>query len=448
MTRIFRHASVLALGLSCGCQLPPDLLEAGSEGDGDTSGGETGEPGETGDTGKPDPEPEAEPLECVLQGTNIDGGTDPGDFLLPDPADCEVVCAQGWGHGAPLLASEWTQPRESVGGPFLPTRGAVGIDLEGRPVMVFSGPDQPYHRYWLTPGGDPNEAGISTAIDGEVMDFGIDADQSIYYYVWNDGETQRLAIVQHYGEELSSLELGEASNSSLAVIDDGVIVAIDGTRLMRVNQAGDVLWDHDIPRAFQIDVSPSGDVIALVHYYTLSWADVQGNFLGEQPLTNASNLSAWLGLVAIDDANVVFAGAEMEPGFEGGESRHRGVLSKYGAMGPDWWHSYDRADTWCAEFDAHQTQELLTGVDQLGDGTLIVTGIESLGHPYGNDISFTSQPWVAHVTADGEVLAYDRGFWQGRTIDVVARDNVAYVLFTKDGSEDVFGLPYLRKYSF
>jgi hypothetical protein len=461
-TTNFRHAWVLALGVLSACQLRPDLLEAG---DGDSSGddqflgdehifddGDTSDDtgdsiGDTSDTGEPEPEE----LECVLQGTNIAGGTDPEDYLLPEPSDCEVICARGWGHGVPLLESEWTETPDTLWD-MVPTRGVLAITPDHRAAMVLSAPNEQYQVNWWTSGATSWEVQSASVIHGEVSDFGISANGIYYYYLWDDGLIRRLTATAEGGDEIFSLELGGQATGleRIEAIEDGVIVVIhdDGaSHLMRVDQAGNILFDKSIPMTFQIDVSPSGDVIALLNYSVISWADTQGNFLGDQSIGNA-DISAWFGLVAIDDTNVVFAGAETEPGFEGGLHRHRGLLAKNGAMGPGWSHSYDRADTWCTEFDAHQTEEMLTGVVQLGDGTLVVTGIESLGHPYGNDLAYTSQPWVAHVTAAGEVLAFDRGFWQGRTVDVVARDNVAYVLLTKDGSEDTFGQPYVRKYEF
>ena len=52
------------------------------------------------------------------------------------------------------------------------------------------------------------------------------------------------------------------------------------------------------------------------------------------------------------------------------------------------------------------------------------------------------------MSADGEVLAYDRGLWDGRAVDVVTHDDVAYVMLTEDASIESFGVPYVRKYAF
>jgi hypothetical protein len=462
-TTNFRHASVLLLGVVCACQLPPDLLEAGNaddsdtsgegdtSGDGDTTGdGETSDTGDTssdtGDTGDPDD------LECVLQGTNLDGGTDPEDYLLPNPSTCEVICAQGWGHDVPLLESEWTSdvPMNYVW-QETPTRGALAIAADERVVMVFSATDQ-FQMGWLNAENGNYVQGHFEGPIGELLDFGIDADEDISYSLWMDGETQRLRATQGNFDEIFSLELSSqvTDRSRFAVLDDGVIVSLDDgggntSRLMRIDQAGTILFNQPVPLTLQIDVSPSGNVIALANFHAITWFDAQGDWLGEQGM---SNVAGMLGLVAINDTNAVFSGSEFEPGFDGGVVHHRGAVRKYGAMGPGWAHTYDRADTWCVEFDAHATEELLTGIVQLADATLVVTGIESLGHPYGNDIDTTSQPWVAHVSAAGDVLEFDRGFWQGRPVDVVARDNVAYVLLTTDGDSNSIGWPRVRKYSF
>jgi hypothetical protein len=461
-TTNFRHASVLALGVVCACQLPPDLLEAGNADDSETSGDgdTTGESGDTfsdtgettsdtsSDTGEPDPDD----LECVLQGTNLDGGTDPEDFLLPEPSTCEVICAQGWGHDVPLLESEWTSdvPTNYV---FqeTPTRGALAIAADDRVVMVFSATDQ-FQMGWLNAENGNYVQGHFEGPIGELLDFGIDADEDISYSLWMDGETQRLRATQGSFDEIFSLELSSefTSNSKLAVIEDGVYVSlVDGggssNRLLRIDQAGNILFDKPIPVTLQIDVSPSGDVIALGNFGAITWTDAQGNFLGEQGFGDVAGM---LGLVAINDTNAVFSGTQYEPGFDGGVVRHRGALRKYGAQGLGWAQSYDRADTWCHDLGAVATEELLTGVVQLADGTLVVTGMESLGHPYSNDKFEASQPWVAHVSATGEMLEFDRGFWIGRPVDIVARDNDAYVLLTTDGDFGSVEWPRVRKYSF
>jgi hypothetical protein len=455
MTTDFRLV-LLVLGVSCACQLRPDLLEAGSadesdtSGDGDTSGDDdtTGDGGETTSvTGEPEPEPDD--LECVLQGTNIDGGTDPEDFLLPEPSDCEVICAQGWGHDVPLLESHWTNTPPHLFDK-VPTRGSLAILPDYRVAMVLSAPGEQSQMHWFAGGGSSWEGQGESVIHGEVFDFGI-SDDEIYYYLWDDGLANHLTATSEDAQEIFSLETGGAY--TLEVIDDGVIVMTSESeqRIMRINQAGEIVFEQPIPDMWAMDVSPSGNVIALANFQTISWADGQGNFLGAQAIDD-SNI--WMnGLVAIDDANAVFVGEELEPGFifepgfEPGDVRRRGLLSKYGAMGPGWSHSYDRADAWCAGLDAQPTEERFTGIARLDDGTLLVTGIESLGHPYGNDIDSTSQPWVAHVSAAGEVLALDRGFWQGRAVGVVTRGNHSFVLLT-DSNDATFGQPYVRKYSF
>jgi hypothetical protein len=443
-TTNFSHAWVLALSVLSACELPPDLLEAGGDGDssgdgdGDTSGDGDGDT--TGDTGDTD-EPESDEFECWSQGTNLTGGTTPHHYLLPEPG-CTVVCSEGWGHGVPLLESEWTEEPEYL---FenAPTRGSLGMGPDDRVVMVFSGPDQNFQTHWLTPEGEYSASGIWSQINGEVLDFGI-TDGDIHYLLWTDGVTQRLlGYIENSGTFPMELELGphHGYDSTLAVIDEGVVVALDDgtTRLLHINQAGDILFEQPIPATSRIDVSPSGDVIAMANLTEINWADAQGNFLGSQEIDDVETM---LGLVAIDDSHVVIAGGEPAPG-----NGPRAFLRAAGAMGPVWSHSYDRADAWCIEYDANTTREEFTGVAQLGDGTLVVTGVESLGHPYADD-DYTVQPWIAHVSAAGDVLAFDRGFWNGRTLDVVARDDVAYVLMSREGYAGGLGEPYLRKYTF
>lgn len=432
-TTNFRHGWVLALSVLCACELPPDLLEAG-DGDGGSSGdtGDTsGDTGDTGDTGEPEPDE----VECVEQGSNVYGESEPEwDFLLET---CEVDCADGWGHDVPWLESEWTRPSQIM--PDETTRGALAITSDDRIAMVLSGPDQSYQVHWLSPEGTlPSFQLSSSPISGEVIDFGIDAEQDIYYFVWTDGATQRLVATAESSQVVFDVELGphDEYNSRLAVLDDGVIVSLDDgdPRLMRFNQAGDLLFEHPIPATSTIDVSPSGDVIVLANTTTLSWVDMQGNFLGDQAVDNVASM---LGLVAVDDTHVVVAGGEPVSGGDSGA-----FLREFGALGPGWSHSYDRADAWCVESDAQPTQELFTQLVQLGDGTLVVAGVETDNSPG------VTQPWIAHVSVAGDVLAFDRGLWRGDTIDLVARDNVAYVLLTKTEYVGGIGEPYVRKYEF
>jgi hypothetical protein len=438
------HARVLVLGLLSACQLPPDLLEVGdeeSESESTSIGEssettETGHTGDTGDTGDP------ELGECVLQGSDLDGAPTPeSDFSLPD---CEVVCAEGWGHDVPWLESEWTEEPVDVSSSV--TRGALAITRDDYVTMTLSGPNLHLHRYWFEPQGGDFGGTLSTEpIDGEVLGYGVDVDDGIHYYLWTDGVVQRLVAMAQEDvkipqEVIFDIELGPhyGSNSTLDVLEDGVVIVLDGenARLLRADQMGNIVFDHVIPTIWKVDVSPSGNVIALANFTTINWADADGNYLGSHEV---DQITALYGLVATDDTHVVFAGGE--PTWNG----MRGFLHEFGEMGPGWSRSYDRADAWCG---GPATQERFTDIDQLADGTLVVTGVESLGHPYGDDIVDWSQPWVAHVSADGELLAYDRGLWLGRAIDVVADGDVAWVLLTQNNDYGTFGSPYVRKYAF
>lgn len=460
-TTEFPRAWVLALLVPCACQLPPDLLEAGSVDESDTSSDEDTRETETAETETAETEtgesetgePEPHDLECVLQGTNIGGGPEPEAFALPHPDVCEVICAEGWGHDVPLLESKWTTPADDLFG-FGPTHGVLAIAPDNKPVMVLSAPEQPYMIQWLTPEGQHWITGSTADITGEVVDFAIDADEDVYYFLWHDGVVQRLLAANEAGEPIFDIELGNPSPwpTQLEVVEDGLIAIVwvdedEPIALVRIDQTGDIVFAHLDPYGGRIDVSPSGNVIAMGNPLGLSWFDAQGNYLGGHELDFGDFLGP-AGFLAVDDTHVVFAGS-VPDGDLNGLTLHRGFLGEFSEMGAGWSHTYDRADTWCVELDAHKTQEVLSGVEQLADGTLVVTGIESLGHPYEDDFQSVSQPWIAHVSADGEdVLAYDRGFWLGQPIDLVTRDNVAYVLLAVGYNSEDIGQPYLRKYVF
>lgn len=435
-TTNFSRAWAFALLVPCACELPPDLLEAGSLGDSTDEGTAhddgTDDDGGTSETG----DPELEDPECVVQGTNPSGEPEPDDFDFPE---CDVTCAEGWGHDVPLLESEWTEEPNSLNGEE-PTRGAVGISADDRPLMVFSGPNLNHQLHALSPEGEYESSVSASWVAGEVLDFDTDPDLPYYYFVWTDGTNQQLTA-SHDDGWWFDMELGpHALGSSLAAVEGGVVIALQGEqpRLLHIDKTGTILLDQPIGEVSKIDVSPSGDVIALASPKMLGLANMQGAYLGGHAIDGVSEVR---GLIAIDDTHVVFAGGESD---QAGDLR--ASLRAFNAMGPSWARSYDRASAWCNE---GTTEELFTAVDQLGDGTLIVVGVETIGHGFPSEgINTPTQPWVAHVSADGEVLAYDRGFWQGSALDVVARDDVAYVLLTEEGWVGGIGEPYIRKYAF
>ncbi|HLT35691.1 MAG TPA: hypothetical protein VK034_05380, partial [Enhygromyxa sp.] len=109
---------------------------------------------------------------------------------------------------------------------------------------------------------------------------------------------------------------------------------------------------------------------------------------------------------------------------------------------------YDRALSWCPERNRGQsiaTEETFIDLARLADGSLLIVGRET-GNHLDNNYSWSEQPIVIHASAEGEVLATDRGFWRGEAVAAAADDDgSAYVLmYAYDGSDQQL---HVRKYA-
>ena len=180
-----------------------------------------------------------------------------------------------------------------------------------------------------------------------------------------------------------------------------------------------------IPITWQVAVSPSGDTVALANLTTISWTDF-GLFPSWTSMQGVADVLVMLGLVAIDDQRVVSVGAAKNWDEDGSVHAY---VKQIGPMGLDWEHRYDRALSWCPQ--AIATEEVFITPVQLTDGSLLVVGRDASSN--GND-SGIPQPFVVHVSAQGEVLGTDRGFWHGEAVTAAAgADGAAYVLLYEYG---------------
>jgi hypothetical protein len=421
-------ASVLA------CELPLDQLEVGDEtyGADEDTGTDSSCEGEGGDG-----DGEAL-LECVGQGTNLAGGDEPIDFPLPE---CEVVCATGWGHGAVPLANAWTLDLEHGGVETYLTY--LEATPTGELVAVISSEHEAARLLWVSPEGELLDELTEPAIDGEVSGVAITDDGNIVV-LWRKTSMAVLTALSSSGQHLWTVDLGLYGNQrwTLAALGSGVLVALyyamfpDQSDLVHVDSKGVAMGLGSIPHTTKIAVAPSGNTMVVAHDGALSWIDLElfPNGTTTQGLADALLWSVD-GLVALDDERAVIAGSAINLDEDG---YPHAFVGQIGPMGLEWEGRYDRALEWCGDDDPmSSTTEHMWDVERLADGSLLVVGSETGG---GH-----AQPWVAHVSAQGEVLATDRGFWNGRAATVASSQDAAYVLMFEYDETSQQHI-YLRKY--
>ena len=427
-----------------GCELGVEQLEGGDEADEPESGDATDEleSSEGDGDGDDDGDGDAPSDECVVQGTNIDGGSDPLDHPMPE---CEVECATGWGHGAPPLAVEWTLDLEHELGAFTSYTYLARLPNDELLTLI-TWIDAPARLVWASAEGELLAELTQPAIDREVLDLDVDAAGTVYA-LSRDDDTHSLIALSSSGEHLWTVELGpqESYGTTIDAMDSGVLVALNAPtqleagQLLQVSAAGQVTTLLPIPHTQQIALSPSGDTVAVASNTTIRWAN-----LSELSWTSIVGIADvhWLrALVAIDDESVVNVGTSRS----WGDGFARGYIKQVGPMGLVWEGRYDRAFGWCGQMGP--TDEEFADIARLTDGSLIVAGSETGSSP---DTPYIfQQPIVFHVSAGGEVLGTDRGFWEGEAVAAVAgSDGSAYALMHRFTAWNTEQHLHVRKYTF
>lgn len=411
---------LIALPLS-GCLLGVDKLEAGVDDIDDTSEVD----GDSADWG--------ESIAC------LDGSTLPGQADLPAP-DCEVDCETGWGHGTPTLASEWTLELD-VAVPAISERWDQLITLiDGSVLIAVSG--DPVQFVWVSPDGE-QYADLAQSYSGRVFDLDTAPDGGGDIYVLWENDEGVMSMSSSYDLGEWTVEIGSPVDAypKMVALDQGKVAAVYNLPMPATPVAaaevvwvvgGEIVETALVPESMEIAKGSNGDVV-LANHESVSW--VSGDFIAQ---TAMPDLAHTLGLVAVDDESVVIAGAIVDPNDAGGSLS--GLVREVDQAGLGWSATYDRAESWCPT--NAPTNEMFVDLERLPDGSLIVGGFESPEYPFGDEPSY--QPWVAHVSATGDVLAVDRGSWIGRVISISANEDAAYVLMSERQAEG--DRLFVRKY--
>ena len=127
-------------------------------------------------------------------------------------------------------------------------------------------------------------------------------------------------------------------------------------------------------------------------------------------------------------------------------SKFDAIISAHGQGGQLWGETYNRAARWCPDnSDPNSTAETFLDVTTLDDGSVLVAGFEA----FMEGAQGFRQGWVGHVSAQGELLGFDRRLWNGVPIASAAGSDDSGLVLSSELSDagDEVGFS-LRKYTF
>ncbi len=448
-----RHALPTAIALtSFACVIDPGVLEgdeaassetdtdADSDGTDSDSGSDSGETGETGEPGL---------AEC-LQGTNPQGGVDPGDFPLETcPA---FVCDEGWGHGGATLPIAWTmkfakpepeQSRAPVG--VVPRSQADGVLIVARRD---AGPE-------LSTVSAQGELLATTMLATSLWITGVEAGEGLIFLSAFDEQQSSSSVlaIDESGALLWSVPV-EGSIQAIAALPTGGVVAAliqqGGGELETLTAAGMPDWTTPTLTPVGLGVSPAGRILVtghpaleftqhLMHLYT-----ADGELYGEAEAPGM--IGELFQLHFLDEKRVLASGSRFDEGLMSTDAVVQLLDFDTWTV---WAHDYDRALDNCLSAETllasgYPTWEYFEQIVQLADGSFLIAAIEE------GEANYVMQPRVLHIDEHGELLASDRGLWSGQAKALAAaEDGSGYALLTiggsmnYDGDYDGF---YLRKY--
>ncbi|MFO7565932.1 MAG: hypothetical protein R6X02_25035 [Enhygromyxa sp.] len=397
-------ASTLA-ALVSGCLLKLDGLDAGID--------------ESSDTDEL-----VDDLECLI-GTELDAvGVTRSSW---DP-QCEVTCAEGWGHDGAQLPIAWTATVPPHEGPLsLPV--ALGLLENGR-LVVASISSPSISLLFLEPDG-LNIGGFDVEEIGSTIS-GVEIDSHVLYIAHGHGQgTIELRAVDLDSQQTlwSQTFAGEWASTPARAGDKIAFVLTTGQEdvtkeLVVLDLDGQVQWTRPtIGAANGVALSPSGDRLAVSGDATRIYAANDGELLDEFVHGFVGGFYSQTATF-VDEDRVITVGSGIEierlDGWLAGDSLSGDV---------SWERTYNRATSWCPDPEDDEwsasTAEWLVAVATLADGSLVAAGSENFE---GGGV-FGSHPWVARFSAEGEFLGSDRGLWAGYAIDTVAGpDGSVFVL--------------------
>jgi hypothetical protein len=425
MTNIIRihhlaYCSTLAV-LGSGCLLKVDGLDAGLD---DEDAAEEPTTGDGDGDGDENPYPN-DPLECLI-------GTEPNTVGVAqsmwDP-QCEVTCADGWGHDGAQLPIAWTTSLTTPNPGTAYNARALGI-IENGDVVVAISLDEGLELQFFDPDSQMGYGGYDVEGIGKTV-WGAEVDGNMLYVTHSD----ELGVIELSAVDMASQqELWDiTANATWASAPSGgggkvAFITRDEQTLAQeffVIGPGEQTLSNvlTIDQATSVTVSSSGARLAIAGDTTRVWSLDTGDLLDQFAYDSFASLFP-NAMAFVDDDRLVTVGA----GFE--HDRFEGWLSGRSTLAQDEWERvYNRATAWCPEPEDDQwsaaTAEWLVAVTVLDDESLMVVGSEQFEG--GGDSG--SHPWVAKISPDGQLLARDRGLWDGYGIDVVAGpDGSAFVL--------------------
>lgn len=443
---------ILAL-LAPACLIDPGVLE----GEGDSAGDELGESSESGDANTSDtsePPPETgdeseggEPSlpEC-LSGTNPQGGSEPGDYVVDT---CSAfTCDTGWGHGdVPQLDIAWTLAFDEAQGEQ--DRYPVGLVARDDELLVAVRRDAGPELARVSSEGElletlplPTERYLSALVEHE---------GTLYLDTFEASDSSFHVIAStEQGELLWDLELG-TTIQQLALLGDDLLVA--GTSagegwLRRVSSLGEVAWTSATPRPVSLAVAPSGRIVVTGSYIDqagerLAILAPDGSVVGELPLLGDTGYLAAMHLAD----NTTLTGIGLDA------SMSDGVVQRIdlGSAELTWRHTYNRATSNCVVGLVgdwgEPTYEFFNAMAVLPDGSYLIALTEEAEYI---DSAPRESPRVLHVSDTGELLAADRALWSGAAnLVAIAPQGSAYVTLPRNtylnGDVSSTGF-YVRKY--
>lgn len=424
-------ASTIA-ALSLGCVLDLDKLDAGQDDDSaDDSGDDSSDPN--------DPE---NALECTI-GSEIDATGTQRTSWTPQCTG-GIVCAEGWGHDPDPLPIEWTtqMPINPPDSPHTPR--AIGLFENGRVVVAIEREGAIGFEHFEPDGlnyGGYDVEGIGDVDAVEIIDerayvtHGI-GDGTIYVTAIDIASQQTLWTRSFDGDVGSGVARGGGKLALTVWSGDAQL-----NTLFKLDLDGNTEWTTTaVEQGNVVAFSPAGDYIAVSGELTRVYSADDGDVLDE--FVHGSLPELWpQSSVFLDEDRLAVIGS--------GVSTDTGT----GWLGLDslsgdvtWETTYDRADLWCpVDGDplSYETAELLIDITRLPDDTLVVVGSESFRFKdgVGTTDGVGTQPWVAHVSPGGDLLASDRGLWNGHAIDAVAGPDGSVFVLIGDGAPDTCGGP-------